>query len=96
MAYVRAGGSFAVLPDELVLAILRSFGRLGDNACFGATCWRMQALASDKSLWEPLFMARFKEPPLHEHFAAFGKTWPWVYRAHIRPAELAAPSACPF
>jgi hypothetical protein len=75
--------AFDVLPDELVLSVLRALGRVGDLARFGASCQRMHALASDDHLWRSVFATLARHPPVHLCFRDFDKNWRWlcgVYR----------------
>jgi hypothetical protein len=51
-----AAGPFDLLPDELVMAVLRWAQCPRTVARFGATCLRLRAIASDAPLW-PAFGA---------------------------------------
>ncbi|AJF97570.1 Morn repeat protein [Pandoravirus inopinatum] len=74
-------GIFDLLPDELVVVVMQSTGGAGPVMRLGATCRRMLRVAADLDLWRRLCLAHCPRPLLHEHFAAFGKDWKWVYRA---------------
>lgn len=75
--------AFDLLPDELVLAVLRWTARARTIVAFGATCRRMHAIASDDVLW-PLFASTctLANDDQKRHLDEwYGRGWHLLYRA---------------
>jgi hypothetical protein len=85
---------FAWLPDELVLAILAAIDDAQTFVSWAQTSRRHHDLSGDAhndlSVWRRLCESRFG-PLLHTRFAAFGKSWRWLYQAQARPAAPIGP-----
>nr|UDO47308.1 Morn repeat protein [Pandoravirus massiliensis] len=84
--------TFSLLPDEIVLAILRVAGTPDVAARAAPVSRRMARLAADPALWQYFHATRYGTPLLHKHFAEFGKDWRWLCRArscrcHKSPAQ---------
>ncbi|AGO85105.2 Morn repeat domain containing protein [Pandoravirus salinus] len=93
----EAPSPFTLLPDEVVLGILAAVDRASTLGAWSLTCKRHRALAFDASLWRRLCETHFG-PLVHQRFAAFGKTWRWLYRAQAVCAPPKGPGvgAVPF
>lgn len=74
---------FALLPDELALAIVFAVGDARATTRLAQTCRRMHVLAFDASVWKTLCVNLCGGPPPHERFGEFGRDWRWVYRAQL-------------
>ncbi|AVK76377.1 Morn repeat domain containing protein [Pandoravirus neocaledonia] len=86
----EAPSPFSLLPDEVILAILTGVDRASTLGAWSLTCKRHAGLALDASLWRRLCETHFG-PLLHQRFAAFGKTWRWLYRAQAIRAPPRGP-----
>nr|UMO78775.1 morn repeat domain [Pandoravirus belohorizontensis] len=71
------------LPDELVLAILAVHHDPEVPARAAPVSRRLGALSRDDVLWHRLYVHRYG-PPVHKHWAEFGKNWRWLYEARSR------------
>lgn len=78
----ESGCSFDALADELVLSVLRWLDHAGDLARLGTTCRRMCGLASDDTLWQPIFVRLTRQPSVDMRFYDSKRDWRWVCRAH--------------
>ncbi|AVK77376.1 Morn repeat domain containing protein [Pandoravirus macleodensis] len=72
--------TFSLLPDEIVLVVLRILGTPDVAARAACVSRRLARLAADSALWQHFYTLRHGKP-LHQHFAEFGKDWRWLYRA---------------
>ncbi|AGO84776.2 TLD containing protein [Pandoravirus salinus] len=74
---------FDLLPDELVLAVLRCVARARTVVAFGATCRRMRAIAADSALWPPFAStcALVNDDQRRHLDAWYGPSWHLLYRA---------------
>ncbi|WBR14822.1 Morn repeat protein [Pandoravirus kuranda] len=72
--------TFSLLPDEIVLGLLRVLGTPDVAARAACVSRRLARLAADPALWQH-FHALHHGNPLHKHFAAFNKDWRWLCRA---------------
>jgi hypothetical protein len=87
-------GMFDLLPDELLVVVMQSTDSAGSVVRLGVTCRRMLRVAADPCLWRRLCLACCPRSLLHEHFAAFGKDWKWVYRALVPLARRRRKKIC--
>lgn len=79
----NASNVFDRLPDELVLAVLRWLPRARSVVCFGATCRRMHAIATDSVLWPPFASTcTLANGDQKRHLNEwYGHGWSLLYRA---------------
>lgn len=78
------------LPDELLLVLLGALSDPTIVACAAPTARWLNHLCHDDALWRRLYEQRYG-PPIHDHFAEFGKDWRWLYRARATRADPSAP-----
>ncbi|AGO82679.1 Morn repeat domain containing protein [Pandoravirus dulcis] len=71
---------FDLLPDELVMAVLKWAPDGATVDAWSLTSRRHYVLGADPALWRHLYK-RHSGPLLHRHFQRWGKDWRWVYRA---------------
>ncbi|AVK76596.1 Morn repeat domain containing protein [Pandoravirus neocaledonia] len=88
---------FSLLPNETILAILAAANQARTLGAWSLTCKRHRALALDASLWRRLCETHF-DPLLHRRFAAYNKSWHWLYRAQAAraPSRGRGVGAVPF
>ncbi|AGO82686.1 Morn repeat domain containing protein [Pandoravirus dulcis] len=74
---------FDLLPDELVMAVLRAAPDGATVEAWSLASRRHYALAADPALWRHLYESHWG-PLLHAHFQSWRKDWRWVYCARSR------------
>ncbi|AVK77147.1 F-box domain containing protein [Pandoravirus macleodensis] len=81
------------LPEELVIAIIRSTRCPRAALCLSATSKRYRRLATDKHVWQALYVGRYGTTTTSYDtlLAAGGKSWLWLYRARLPPNPRCAP-----
>lgn len=75
-----ADSTFSLLPDEIVLVVLRILGTPDVAVRSACVSRRLARLAADSTLWQHFHTLRYGNP-LHQRFAEFGKEWRWLCRA---------------
>ncbi|AVK74930.1 Morn repeat domain containing protein [Pandoravirus quercus] len=71
---------FDLLPDELVMAVLKWAPDGATVDAWSLTSRRHYMLGADLALWRHLCETHFG-PLLHQHFQRWGKDWRWIYCA---------------
>ncbi|WBR14610.1 Morn repeat protein [Pandoravirus kuranda] len=80
------------LPNELVLAAIKSSRSIHVAGSLAATSWRYHHLATDESVWHAFYVDRFGLPVVFDYFLAKGRTWRWLYQARM-PISQTAPNS---
>lgn len=88
-----ADSTFPLLPDEIVLGLLRVLGTPDVAARAACASRRLARLAADPALWQH-FHTLCHGKPLHQRFAEFDKDWRWLCRARSCRCRNKSPAHC--